>query len=100
MTLISQMNISEYDKRQLSLMKEMLVSYSNSKISLKKLIDNLEGLLNSLESIDDDWRCHFREHWFTLEQVYSVSLFRNEQINPADSDILEALTEINRLISS
>jgi len=54
MILLSDMKLSEYDQRQLSLMEEMLNLYSSGNMTLKKLIDNLEGLLFCLQSIDTE----------------------------------------------
>ncbi|EEP89000.1 hypothetical protein ykris0001_46040 [Yersinia kristensenii ATCC 33638] len=45
------------------------------------MIDDLEGLLDCLESINAEWKGAFHEHWFMLEQVYAVALFRNQSIN-------------------
>lgn len=94
------MNLSEYNQRQLSLMKEMLELYTSDKLSLKKLIDNLEGLLYCLQSVDVEWRNEFHEHWFVLEKMYTVSLYRNEIIDRADSDIQELLENLSFLLKS
>lgn len=94
------MKISEYDRRQLSLMKERLSSFMSNNLSLKDLIDDLEGLLNCLESMSTEWKEAFHEHWFMLEQVYAVALFRNESINSDDPDILEAVKQLEALLNS
>ncbi|BEM87242.1 hypothetical protein SMQE08_19280 [Serratia marcescens] len=100
MILLSDMTLSEYDQRQLSLMEEMLDLYSSDKISLKKLIDNLEGLLFCLQSVDVEWKNEFHEHWFVLEQVYAVALFRNESIDPEDPDIQGTLKKLRHLLKN
>ncbi|MGV8927968.1 MAG: hypothetical protein ACOH2G_20130 [Ewingella sp.] len=92
--------LSEYDQRQLSLMEDMLNLYFLDKISLKKLIDNLEGLLFCLQSVDIEWKNEFHEYWFVLEQVYAVALFRNESIDPNDPDILESLKQLQCLLKT
>ncbi len=94
------MKISEYDRRQLSLMKERLSSFMSNNLSLKDLIDDLEGLLNCLESMNTEWKEVFHAHWFMLEQVYAVALFRNESINSDDPDILEAVKQLEALLNS
>ncbi|MBK4717200.1 MULTISPECIES: hypothetical protein [Tenebrionibacter/Tenebrionicola group] len=99
MILLSDMNISEYDKRQISLMKETLSLFQSGEVSLKKLIDNLEGLLFCLQSVDIEWKNSFHEYWFVLEQIYAVALFRNETIYPDDPDLLDALSHLNKLLS-
>lgn len=99
MILLSKMNISEYDERQISLMKEMLILFESGKISLKKMIYNLEGLLFCLQSVDVEWKNVFHEHWFVLEQIYAVALFRNESIAQDDPDLLDALRNLNELLN-
>lgn len=98
MISLSKMNISEYDERQISLMKEMLSLFESEKISLKKLIDNLEGLLFCLQSVDIEWKNEFHENWFVLEQIYAVASFRNESISQDDPDLLDALRHMNELL--
>ena len=98
MSLLSDMKLSKYDQRQLSLMEEMLNLYSSGNMTLKKLIDNLEGLLFCLQSVDTKWKNEFHEYWFVLEQVYAVSLFRNESIDPEDPDIQDSLKQLRRLL--
>lgn len=93
------MNISEYDNRQLSLMKDMLTLYLSKKISLKQLIDNLDGLLSCIKSIDTEWKNKFHEYWFVLEQVYAVALFRNEIVEPNDPDIQESIEQLLNLLN-
>lgn len=99
MTLLSKMNISEYDERQISLMRESLRLFESEKISLKKLIDNLEGLLFCLQSVEVEWKNAFHGYWFVLEQIYAVSLFRNEIIAKDDTDLVDALMHLNELLS-
>lgn len=99
MILLSDMNISEYDDRQISLMKETLSLFESGKVSLKKMIDDLEGLLFCLQSVDIDWKNEFHEYWFVLEQIYAVALFRNESISSDDPDLLDALRHLNELLS-
>ncbi len=98
MTLLSEMNISEYDERQISLMKESLELFASEKLSLEKLIDNLEGLLFCLRSVEIEWKNDFHEYWFVLEQIYAVSLFRNEIISKDDPDLVDALMHLNELL--
>ena len=100
MSLLSEMKLNEYDQRQLALMEEMLNFYSLGKMPLKKLIDNLEGLLFCLQCVDIEWKNEFHERWFVLEQVYAVASFRNEDIDPDDPDIQESLIQLRKLLTS
>ena len=45
--------LSDYDVRQISLMKDIIVSYESNKIPLADLIDRLRGLLDCLQSVDE-----------------------------------------------
>ncbi|WP_146001004.1 hypothetical protein [Chimaeribacter californicus] len=98
-TLLSEINLSEYDQWQINLMKEMLISFDIGEISLKKLIDNLEGLFFCLQSVDEEWRDEFHEYWFVLEKIYAVSLFRNESVLCDDSDLCDSLRHLNELLT-
>lgn len=100
MTLLSDMTLNEYDQRQLLLMGEMLDLYSADRITLKKLIDNLEGLLFCLQSVDIEWKNEFHEKWFVLEQIYAVAIFRNESIVHEDPDIQDSLKQLRSLLKN
>jgi len=51
-----------------------------------------------LQSVDVEWKNEFHEYWFVLEQVYAVSLYRNESVNHEDSYIQESLEKLSFLL--
>ena len=93
------MNLTEYDERQINLMKDKLNSFISSKISFKELIDDLRALLNCLQSVDMTWKELFYEHWFILEQVYAVALDRNESIDNYNDYLSESIKQLKSLLS-
>lgn len=93
------MNLTEYDSRQISLMKDRLDLFISKKLSLKNLINDLRGLLDCLEFVDIAWKEEFYEHWFMLEQVYAVSLDRNESISSDDPYVMEAVDKLDILLT-
>src|SRR5262245_42145819 len=68
---------SEKETRQLILIRDRLSLYKADKLELPDLIADLDALIDSLEE-QPDWRRDFRETWGVLEEVYAVSLDRNE----------------------
>ena len=94
------MQVTEYDIRQLNMMRYFLSEFSLGNINLPKLINNLEALLYCLESVDDSWKTEFHENWFVLEQVYAVSCFNKDVVASSDQDILMSISNLNCLIGN
>ena len=92
------MSFSEYDIRQIALMKELISSFKLKKIPIEVLINNLRALLDILETKDTSWKEKFYDHWFTLEQVYAVSLDENESIEKYDKYIKESIEGLDNLL--
>lgn len=99
MIKISDMNLTEYDERQINLMKDKLNSFILRKISLKELIDDFKALLSCLQSVDMAWKELFYEHWFILEQVYAVALDRNESIDNYNEYLSESIKQLKSLLN-
>lgn len=93
------MQVTEYDIRQLNMMKHFLSEFSLGNVTLSKLINNLEALLCCLESIDDGWKTKFHDNWFVLEQVHAVSCFNKSVVTSSDQDILMSISNLNYLVS-
>jgi hypothetical protein len=75
-----------------------LTNYRAGKIPLGRLVDNLDTLWSQLEP--STWHDAFREHWWTLEQIYAVGLDRQElDALPDDvvTDIETAVTALEAL---
>lgn len=82
--------MNDYDRRQLVLMSSQLESYRQGQLDLAGLIQRLDALFNALEAVGASWREAFHEQWFTLEQVFAVSLDRPGKNVIGDSkEILE-----------
>lgn len=90
--------ITEYDQRQLDLMRKKLEYFEQSKISLNDLICDLEALLYCLQNIDKEWCKKFHEECFDLEQIYAVALDRNEPLSKYDEMIKNTITNVKILL--
>lgn len=92
--------LTNYDARQLRLMLEGLDAFGREAIALRDLISNLEGLLGSLESVDDPWRNAFLKKWGVLEDVYANAIDKSFPTIPTEHLALanRAIVELRRLI--
>jgi hypothetical protein len=78
------------DQRLRTLAADTLAGYKAGKVSLRRLVDDLDVVWNGLAS--SDWRDELRGHWWTLEQVYAAALDRGE-LNSLSSESLAAIEE-------
>lgn len=78
------------DEQLRGVARSALGEYRVGRISLRKLIDELDLVWSRLER--SEWSDEFRGHWWTLEQVYSVALDRGE-IDSLSSEYLSAIGE-------
>lgn len=92
----------DYDQRQLNLMDEQLSQFESGKIDLQHVISGLKSLQNSLRTIDQHWKEKFTADWWTLEQVYAVSLDRKKTtLSPKDSTLVkQAISNLKNLLAS
>lgn len=91
----------QYDLRQLTMMQGLIQDYEADKISVKKLINDLEALLNVVENIEDEWKQRFLKEWGILEDLYADQLYEKLDEMP-ESDKLEielAVENIKKLIN-
>lgn len=79
---------SEYNLRQIALMKEAIIKYKEGQIRIDQLIYNLESLFNCLEEMDKAWKSAFLSFWDILEIVYASALYNNKTILD-DNDMIE-----------
>ena len=79
-------------------MAERLRQFERDEVGLKRLIDDLEGLLNALEITSDEWKEEFRSEWLDLEVAYAVVDDRTETVptvtDPGVADAVRALSEM------
>ncbi len=83
------------------MMQGLIQDYEADKISVKKLINDLEALLNVVENIEDEWKQRFLKEWGILEDLYADQLYEKLDEMP-ESDKLEielAVENIKKLIN-
>ena len=92
--------VSEYDQRQYQFMANLLDGFEKHLLSLSRLINDLEGLLEVLQSPEETWKEAFRNEWGTLEVVYAVALDRGENVlSPEGTKVVaEAIKNMNQLL--
>ena len=87
------------ERRQVALMRSQLDGFVAGSVPLPRLIADLEGLLNALEVLPEDWRDEFRSAWGGLEISYAVALDRLTPIPDAsDSGVADDLFDLRVLI--
>lgn len=72
-------NISEFDERQLKLMRKVLISFEKKQIELSALVGCLEFLLSALESVDEDWEERFINEITTLETINDLEIIEDSK---------------------
>jgi hypothetical protein len=65
------------------------------------LISDLDGLLNALEGVDDQWKNAFLKQWGVLEDVYANALYKTFPAIPSGHMVLvlKATAEIRKLVA-
>ncbi len=61
--------LSQYDLRQIRKILNRIDWFEDNKIDLYGLISDLVGLLNALESVNDNWRDNFQSEINCLEII-------------------------------
>lgn len=90
-----------YDCRQYQRMLDSVDAFQEGSLSLRSVIDNLEGLLGQLNSVNPDWRRAFEHEWGKLEDVYAFALDQGSGIDAEGKGLIaEALERIKSLVSS
>lgn len=81
-------------------MLDLLHAYERGHVNLGTLIRNLEALLESLQSVNSDWRNLFLREWGKLEDVHAVALDRGTtQLEERQPWLMtEAITELEHLV--
>ena len=69
--------MSEYSERQYRLMLAQLTRFEEGQVRLNVLVDDLEGLLCSLEGLPNSWRQAFLREWGKLEDERAYALSEN-----------------------
>ena len=87
------MTINKLEKHQLLLMKESVALYENQPSSLENLVtltQSLEKSINSLKTIDNDWKEAFRTEWWELE--FTSSLMIDNEVDQLSEEDEEAVS--------
>ncbi len=92
--------INDFDKRQLNIMLDKINMFKNKQLEFNFLIEDLNALLNVLQTIDKDWKKKFKKNWNALEEVYSFILYeKRSSLNQEDIKITAtSIGEIEKLI--
>jgi hypothetical protein len=92
--------ISEYDVRQIDLMKERISQFNKGEIQVDKLINDLESLLNCLENISENWKDYFLAALGEIEIIYAFALYENRNsLTDEDMKVIdESLLKIESLM--
>ena len=100
----------EKDKRLLNQMIASLEKFKNDKIGVRRLIDDLESLINLLNDDElrpnTDWKDMLWEEWWVLEDEYSSLVcsgktrFDDEQWDSIVKAVLELEDLIQKKINS
>ena len=93
--------LNEYDARQLNIMMAKINAYQNGKLHIHDLIYDLEGLLNALTDIDENWKEEFKSFWQDLEVCYAVALDEEKEcFSEVDkATIYNAINHLTKMIS-
>jgi hypothetical protein len=94
-------DMNDYNQRQLARMLELLCNYEHGAGTLRRTIDDIDALLECLESPDSSWKSDFRRAWSILEECYAVALDQGQdepRIN--DSRVKGAVRTLRALIET
>jgi len=97
------MNIlSEYDLKQIKLIEKRIRLFENNKLGLFDLVNDLGGLLNTLESVPDSWKDDFQAETNSLEMIRdsiedsSISKWKGN----FKEDIHKSVSKLKKMITS
>jgi hypothetical protein len=91
----------ERELRQFRLMAERLDGFVAGTVSLKRLIDDLYGLVVALELTPEEWRDEFITEWGDLDIAYAVADDRRQPVpTMADSDVGDAVRTLRAMVGA
>jgi hypothetical protein len=92
--------MDEHDRKQHQLIESYIKEFENGKLKIDRLISVLDGLIESLQITNEDWKDRFRSEWWTLEQVYSVAIDRKEtSFSPESQNLInESIANMKLLL--
>lgn len=64
--------LSDYDRRQIDRIRDRLIWHQDGKLSFHNLVFDIEGLINALENVPEEFRASLQHHWGVFDEVYAV----------------------------
>ena len=82
-------------------MRHQIEEFRKGTIDLAWLISSLESLRHALQEVPQDWVDEFWSKWGILEEIYSLSIVREQPISPADRmEIEQIIKDVDAMITS
>lgn len=93
---------NDYNLRQYHLMQQTISDFDLGKLSLPRLISQIEGLIDALEGVSVEVRNNLLSRWAVLEDIFAVSLHEERNtLKPSETErIRTALVELSELVGS
>ena len=98
--------MAQNEVRLLHQMKVSLAEFKNEQLGIRRLIDNLESLMNLLQDTlpesEEEWKSEFWQTWWILEELYSAALCRSAtQFNDEEWDsIVNAVLKLEEIVQN
>ncbi len=73
------------DKQHLTAIRHQINAYHGGRIDLDALIRSVESLLEFTQALPEAWVTEFRRNWGVLEEVYSVSVVRDQSLETSEN---------------
>jgi len=88
------------DQQQQKLIEQYITQYEKGQLKLDRLINVLNALLEVLQVTPEKWKDDFRSEWWTLEQIYAVSLDDEQLLFQKETQdlIKETLENMKKLL--
>lgn len=93
--------ISEYDKRQLQQMNEVLICFEDTQPDLDDFVSSMFFLYNAMESVDSKWEVPFLNEMNNLREINEISragVLAPEEIIENQRVIGQAIQKLHKLI--
>lgn len=92
--------ITEFDKRQIILLKNQLEYYEKNTMDLGALVSRIEALLGAMEDVDKLWKDKIYQFWIDLEVIYACNVNTDEPIHELDRiGLNNALQSLQTLVT-
>src|SRR5262245_32367901 len=93
--------MNDHDRRQPDSIRSQTAAFRRGAIDLSWVISSLESLSHGLQEVPQDWAHRFWSKWGVLEQVYSLSVVREQSISATDQvEITQVVGDIDQMITT